>query len=219
MNALANSLRSSALVGRLCSATTAAATPRQLWKASSSQVTALSSGRIATLPNFPSLRPGSALSSTALYHSSTACRTPEEDKDDPLEESTSSVAGRIWTDELLAEIHDYRQREISSLNMFLTHPSTPRVLGWYYPEGGNDPVVSLTDVLTNVLEEDEELDDDEDEETLYESIAAPTVRRPRPRWSCLNRNARYGGKANKGKRPVSRQARRRKKRSIGNHRR
>lgn len=35
----------------------------------------------------------------------------------------------------------------------------------------------------------------------------------------MNRNARYGKRANHGKRAVSRQRRRRKKRSIGNHRR
>jgi hypothetical protein len=157
---------------------------------------------------------------TALFHSSAARRTPEEDKDDDTPTlDTSSIAGRIWTDELLAEIHHYRQREISALNMFLTHPATPRVLGWYYPEG-SDPV-SLESTTAAFLDDPHApMEADEEEETLFEMMMnAPIVRRPRPRWSCLNRNARYGKKANQGKRPVSRQARRRKKRKIGNHRR
>ncbi len=47
----------------------------------------------------------------------------------------------------------------------------------------------------------------------------PTEDSHRETYDCMNRNARYGKKANKGKRPCSRQNRRKRRRRFGNHRR
>jgi hypothetical protein len=88
------------------------------------------------------------------------------------------------------EVADYGRQE--------QHPSTPMTIGWAYHE----PVVPAGPVIIGWVEM----------ETEQEAPAPPAM-------EMMNRAARRGKRANKGKRPVSRARRRTKKRSIGNHRR
>lgn len=151
----------------------------------------------------------------AFYHSGRVCLNNGSGHRSPLD--------AYFSNEMIAEIeYHHNQRDLSNLNLFLKHPSTPKIIGWLPPDlilenmdedelmAADDDGDDNLDTLVKHQEEmqlddqqQQEDDKDEDDNTM----------------SCMNRNARYGGKANKGKRPVSRQRRRRKKRSIGNHRR
>ena len=123
----------------------------------------------------------------AFYHNSTVCHNEQDNK--------GSLSG-FFTDEVIAEMeYHHEQRDVADLNLFLRHPSSPRLIGWH-PD----------------LIYDDDMTENDSGTADSPSVADESV-------SCMNRNARYGTKASKGKRPVSRQARRRKKRSIGNHRR
>jgi hypothetical protein len=99
------------------------------------------------------------------------------------------------------------QRSISShfsaseLSHQERHPSTPLTLGWGY----RDPIPSGPITIGWV-------ETDMDMEIEQEAPTPPPMR-------AMNRNARRGKRANRGKRPVSRARRRTKKRAFGNHRR
>lgn len=88
---------------------------------------------------------------------------------------------------------------ISEVSRHEPHPSTPLTLGW----GFRDPIPSGPSTI-GWVEMDMEIEQE-----------APTP----PPMRAMNRNARRGKRANRGKRPVSRARRRVKKRAFGNHRR
>ena len=129
---------------------------------------------------------------TGLYHCSQTCATTHgnNNKDSMLD---------LFTDNVLSDMLSHHERRgLTNLNLFLQHDCTPKLIGWH-------PDL----ICDGDYGDDHQLDDH-----------AST--NPEISWHekfCLNRNARYGNKKSKGKRPCSRQARRRKKRSIGNHRR
>jgi hypothetical protein len=81
------------------------------------------------------------------------------------------------------------------------HPSTPLTLGWGYRDPIPSGPITIGWVETDMVMEIEQ--------------EAPTP----PPMRAMNRNARRGKRANRGKRPVSRARRRTKKRAFGNHRR
>jgi hypothetical protein len=101
-------------------------------------------------------------------------------------------------------VADY-QRSISShfnvsdYSRHVQHPSTPLTIGWGY----RDPIPAGP-ITIGWVEMEMEIEQEE-----------PT----RPPMRAMNRNARRGKRANRGKRPVSRARRRSKKRAFGNHRR
>jgi hypothetical protein len=88
-------------------------------------------------------------------------------------------------------VSDYSRQE--------QHPSTPLTIGWGY----RDPTPAAP-ITIGWVEMDMEIEQEE-----------PTP----PPIRAMNRNARRGKRANRGKRPVSRARRRSKKRAFGNHRR
>lgn len=148
---------------------------------------------------------------------------------------------------MIAEIeYHHEQRDLSNLNLFLKHPSAPKIIGWLPPDYNN--------VIAEDAHDEHDLDDDDEDslDTLVKhqhemNLAQQEAELPAPQsqdglhddtvvvvvvedndkdddgddesLSCMNRNARYSTKSNKGKRPVSRQARRKKRRAFGNHRR
>jgi hypothetical protein len=89
-------------------------------------------------------------------------------------------------------VSDYSRQE--------QHPSTPQTMGWGY----RDPIPSGPITIGWM-----------DMEMEIEKEDKPTP----PPMRAMNRNARRGKRANRGKRPVSRARRREKKRAFGNHRR
>ena len=129
----------------------------------------------------------------AFYHSGKPCLTTSKETIDAF-----------ITEEMIAEMeYHHERRDGNDLNLFLQHPSTPKIMGWH------------PDLIfeSDMMDAEDSLSDDVEDE-VEEVVAASNNT-----MSFLNRNARYGSRASKGKRPCSRQARRRKKRSIGTHRR
>lgn len=174
------------------------------------------------------LSPGPA-TSRASFHTS---RVLSNAADKPTE--------AFLTEEMISAMeYHHEQRDVTDLNLFLKHPSSPKIMAWH-PD-----LIFDGDTIDFIMSHDEM------EESLPEEDAMSVVSEPetpsRAKISFLNRNARFGKskrtvvvvvlvtleygsnhstcritigtKASKGKRPCSRQARRRKKRSIGNHRR
>jgi len=139
----------------------------------------------------------------ALFHSGKPCLTAGQDKE---------TIDAFITEEMIAEMeYHHERRDGNDLNLFLQHPATPKIMGWH-PD-----LIFESDLFGDTWEQDPSssaLPDEEEEE-----VVAPASTATSTPMSFMNRNARYGSKASKGKRPCSRQARRRKKRSIGNHRR
>ena len=132
----------------------------------------------------------------AFYHNSAAYLNEQDSKE--------SLSG-FFTDEIIAEMeYHHEQRDVAGLNLFLRHPSSPKLIGWH-PDLIFDDDMAESDTMEDYKQE----------------LETPGSSSPEANESasCMNRNARYGNKASKGKRPVSRQARRRKRRSIGNYRR
>jgi hypothetical protein len=95
------------------------------------------------------------------------------------------------------------------------HPATPVTLGWF-----DTTETTKTTTITNQYYDDSSLNCNEIQQHQQHYNDEETVNsRSNIVYELLNRNARRGKRANRGKRPVSRQARRKKRRSIGNHRR
>lgn len=119
------------------------------------------------------------------------------------------------TEEMIAEMeYHHERRDGNDLNLLLQHPSTPKIMGWH-------PDLAFESDLFGDSWENSSLpegDSTDEEEGVTATSTATTATKP-TKMSFMNRNARYGSKASKGKRPCSRQARRRKKRAIGNPRR
>lgn len=141
----------------------------------------------------------------AFYHSGKPCLTADQGKE--------SIDTFI-TEEMIAEMeYHHERRDGKNLNLFLQHPSTPKIMGWH-PD-----LIFETDVFDVVTEDVcPSAVSPEEKDAVMEEEDASVVAGDDTK-SCLNRNARFGTKATKGKRPNSRQRRRWKKRKIGNHRR
>ena len=145
----------------------------------------------------------------SFYHTSTM-----------LSNAADKPTEAFLTEEMISAMeYHHEQRDVTDLNLFLKHPSSPKMMAWHPDlifDGDNYETISKHEMDETVQAASPAVNDDEDTSSV---VSAPPATRRRGKMSFLNRNARYGNKASKGKRPVSRQARRRKKRAIGNHRR
>ena len=162
----------------------------------------------AETPGQPSTMPWN-LGTTSSYHSGKTSFNAPDGK---------GALDVFFTDDMIAEMeYHHVKQDLTDLNLFLKHPATPKVMGWH-PDLICDGDVTETLMGTVTQQTGQENPAGCDTSNLQDDRLRSHIRRS-VSWSCMNRNARYGSKATKGKRPVSRQKRRNKKRSIGNHRR
>ena len=166
----------------------------------------LAAQSVMPMHRFPLMVPVTATttSNTASYHTTRATSNPAD----------KTPLGHLFTDEIIAEIeYHHERRDVTDLNLFLKHPATPRVMGWH-PDliFDGDTVVLREDVVPPM-----------DDVVVVQLPNNKLVKRPQigpPRqtstmYSCLNRNKRFGTKANHGKRPCNSRGRKARKKRIG----
>jgi hypothetical protein len=172
------------------------------------------------------------------YHTTPVTRNPAN-KTPP-----TNRLGNLFTDDILAEIeYHHDRRDVTNLNLFLKHPSTPKIMGWH-PDlvfDGDDntllpresesvrgvkktstgTVTTSTSTkataakATTTTTEQHQGQDTAAAETPKPIWRAATTNTMIP-WSCMNRNSRRPRKANKGKRPCSSVGRKARTRKLGN---
>jgi len=100
------------------------------------------------------------------------------------------------------------------------HPSAPVILGWVDVDAQNPSDLITEDDLDRKIRTSSRLQQLPEEEMMTTAAATTAAAiASEPVLEMMNRNARRGKRANRGKRAVSRYRRREKKRAIGRHRR
>ena len=120
------------------------------------------------------LAQGPATTSRASFHT---CRVLSNAADKPTE--------AFLTEEMISAMeYHHEQRDVTDLNLFLKHPSSPKIMAWH-PD-----LIFDGDTIDFIMSHDEI------EESLPEEDAMSVVSEPetpsRTKLSFLNRNARFG---------------------------
>ena len=111
----------------------------------------------------------------SFYHTSTV-----------LSNAADKPTEAFLTEEMISAMeYHHEQRDVTDLNLFLKHPSTPKIMAWH-PD-----LIFDGDTIDFIMHEEAPLPQEESEEDAMSVVSEPETQSS-PKLSFLNRNARFG---------------------------